>query len=66
MRLVLSDGRVAMASPRHPDVRLHVFEGYSGLLTDMVLADDLDFAVVASAIDTAHGVNIDRVALMPR
>ncbi len=32
--------------PRHPDVRLHVFEAYSGLLTDMVLADDLDFAVV--------------------
>jgi LysR family nitrogen assimilation transcriptional regulator len=32
--------------PRHPDVRLHVFEGYSGVLTDMVLADDLDFAVV--------------------
>lgn len=32
--------------PRHPDVRLHVVEGYSGLLTDMVLADDLDFAVV--------------------
>src|SRR5882724_5677451 len=32
--------------PRHPDVRLHVFEGYSGVLTEMVLADDLDFAVV--------------------
>ena len=32
--------------PRYPDVRLHVFEGYSGVLTDMVLADDLDFAVV--------------------
>ena len=32
--------------PRHPDVRLHVVEGYSGVLTDMVLADDLDFAVV--------------------
>jgi LysR family nitrogen assimilation transcriptional regulator len=32
--------------PRYPDVRLHVFEGYSGLLTDMVLADELDFAVV--------------------
>src|SRR6266540_855313 len=32
--------------PRHPDVRLHVLEGYSGLLTDMVLADELDFAVV--------------------
>jgi LysR family nitrogen assimilation transcriptional regulator len=32
--------------PRHPDVRLHVLEGYSGLLTGMVLADELDFAVV--------------------
>jgi LysR family transcriptional regulator, nitrogen assimilation regulatory protein len=32
--------------PRYPDVRLHVFEGYSGLLTEMVLADQLDFAVV--------------------
>ncbi|MGZ3324315.1 MAG: LysR family transcriptional regulator [Xanthobacteraceae bacterium] len=32
--------------PRHPDVRLHVFEGYSGVLTDMVLADELDFALV--------------------
>jgi len=32
--------------PRYPDVRLHVFEGYSGLLTEMVLADELDFAVV--------------------
>ena len=32
--------------PRHPDVRLHIVEGYSGVLTEMVLADDLDFAVV--------------------
>ena len=32
--------------PRHPDVRLRIVEGYSGVLTDMVLADDLDFAVV--------------------
>ncbi|MEA2996022.1 MAG: hypothetical protein QOG74_1571, partial [Alphaproteobacteria bacterium] len=31
---------------RHPDVRLHIVEGYSGLLTDMVLSDELDFAVV--------------------
>ena len=29
-------------------------------------AAGLDFAVVAAAIDTAHGVGIDRVALMPR
>ena len=32
--------------PRYSDVRLHVFEGYSGVLTDMVLAEELDFAVV--------------------
>jgi LysR family transcriptional regulator, nitrogen assimilation regulatory protein len=32
--------------PRHPDVRLHIVEGYSGVLTEMVLADELDFAVV--------------------
>jgi len=32
--------------PRYPDVRLHLVEGYSNVLTDMVLADDLDFAVV--------------------
>ena len=33
-------------TPRHPDVRLHIVEGYSAGLTEMVLADDLDFAVV--------------------
>ncbi len=33
---------------RHPDVRLHIVEGYSALLTEMVLADELDFAVVPS------------------
>lgn len=32
--------------PRCPEVRLHIVEGYSGSLTDMVLNDDLDFAVV--------------------
>ena len=32
--------------PRCPDVRLHIVEGYSGALTEMVLDDDLDFAVV--------------------
>jgi LysR family tcuABC transcriptional regulator len=32
--------------PGYPDVRLHLLEGYSALLTDMVLADELDFAVV--------------------
>jgi LysR family transcriptional regulator, nitrogen assimilation regulatory protein len=32
--------------PRHPDVRLHIVEGYSAVLTEMVLGDALDFAVV--------------------
>jgi LysR family transcriptional regulator, nitrogen assimilation regulatory protein len=31
---------------QHPDVRLHIVEGYSGMLTEMVRADALDFAVV--------------------
>jgi LysR family tcuABC transcriptional regulator len=33
-------------TPRYPDVRLHIVEGYSGLLTEMVLGNELDFAVV--------------------
>ena len=32
--------------PRHPEVRLHIVEGYSGVLTEMVRAEELDFAVV--------------------
>jgi DNA-binding transcriptional LysR family regulator len=32
--------------PRYSDVRLHVFEGYSSVLSEMVLADELDFAIV--------------------
>jgi LysR family tcuABC transcriptional regulator len=32
--------------PQCPEVRLHIVEGYSWLLTEMVLADELDFAVV--------------------
>jgi len=32
--------------PRYPDVRLQIFEGYSGLLTEMVRGDELDFAIV--------------------
>jgi len=32
--------------PRCPDVRLHIVEGYSNALTEMVLDDALDFAVV--------------------
>jgi LysR family tcuABC transcriptional regulator len=32
--------------PRYPDVRLHIVEGYSGVLTEMVRSDELDFAIV--------------------
>jgi LysR family transcriptional regulator, nitrogen assimilation regulatory protein len=32
--------------PQCPEVRLHIVEGYSALLTEMVLDDALDFAVV--------------------
>jgi LysR family nitrogen assimilation transcriptional regulator len=32
--------------PRCPEVRLHIVEGYSGSLTEMVLDEELDFAVV--------------------
>lgn len=32
--------------PRCPEVRLHIVEGYSNTLTNMVLEDALDFAVV--------------------
>jgi LysR family nitrogen assimilation transcriptional regulator len=32
--------------PRWPDVRLHIVEGYSAALTDMVIGDELDFAIV--------------------
>src|ERR1700731_1005531 len=30
----------------HPDVKLRIVEGYSAVLTELVLAEDLDFAVV--------------------
>jgi LysR family tcuABC transcriptional regulator len=32
--------------PRYPHVRLHIVEGYSAALTPMVMADELDFAIV--------------------
>ncbi len=40
---------LGLFTPRYPDVRLHIVEGYSGRLTDMVLADELDFAVVPTS-----------------
>lgn len=43
-----------------------IFERRSDRVLFVKADDDLDYAVVASAIDTAHGAGIDRVALMPR
>ena len=34
---------------QYPDVRIHIVEGYSGWLTDMVRNDELDFAVVPAS-----------------
>ncbi len=41
--------------PRYPEVRLHIVEGYSNLLTDMVLDDALDVAIVP-AFEGAMGL----------
>lgn len=41
--------------PRYPEVRLHIVEGYSALLTQMVLDDALDFALVP-AFEGATGL----------
>jgi biopolymer transport protein ExbD len=39
-----------------------IFERRADRVLFVKAADDLDYAVVASAIDAAHGANIDRVA----
>jgi biopolymer transport protein ExbD len=43
-----------------------VFERRGERVLFVKAATGLAFAVVAAAIDTAHGANIDRVALLPR
>ncbi|MEM6761259.1 MAG: LysR family transcriptional regulator [Pseudomonadota bacterium] len=44
-RAVLAPGLERMAAA-HPNVAVRIFEGYSGTLTDMVRAGELDFACV--------------------
>ena len=51
--------------PRYPDVRLHIFEGYSGVLTEMVLADELDFAIVP-AFEGQVGLQVAAARARPR
>lgn len=43
-----------------------IFERRADRVLFVKASDDLDYAVVTSAIDAAHGAGIDRVALMPR
>jgi biopolymer transport protein ExbD len=45
---------------------ISVFERRGARVLFVKAASDLEFSAVAAAIDTAHGVNVDRVALMPR
>ena len=45
----------------HPDVSVHIMEGYSGALTDAVKAEELDFAVVP-AFGGAVGLNVRHLA----
>ena len=48
------------------DRLIAVFERRGERVLFVKAAAGLAFAVVAAAIDTAHGANIDRVALLPR
>ncbi|CTQ62719.1 DNA-binding transcriptional LysR family regulator [Labrenzia sp. EL_208] len=45
----------------HPDVSIHIIEGYSGALTDSVKAEELDFAIVP-AFGGAVGLNVRHLA----
>jgi biopolymer transport protein ExbD len=48
------------------DRLMSVFSRRVGRVVFVKADDDLEFAVVAQAIDAAHEANIDKVALMPR
>lgn len=61
----LLDSQVA-AQSRLRERLTAVFARRGERLLFVKAAAGLEFQVVADAIDTAHGVNIDRVALMPR
>jgi biopolymer transport protein ExbD len=68
---IVGDGSYRLNSEAVVDSSLHdrliaVFERRGERVLFVKAAAGLEFADVAAAIDTAHGVNIDRVALMPR
>jgi biopolymer transport protein TolR len=68
---VASDGSYSLNSQVVPrsllrDRLITVFARRGQRVLFVKAAAALDFGVVAEAIDIAHGVNIDHVALMPR
>jgi biopolymer transport protein ExbD len=56
----------AVAQSSLHDRLIAVFERRGERVLFVKAAAGLEFAVVAAAIDTAHGVKVDRVAFMPR
>lgn len=56
----------SIAQPSLRDRLTSIFERRADRVLFIKAADTLDYSVIATAIDTAHGAKIDRVALMPR
>lgn len=68
---IAGDGSYRLNSAAVAQVSLHdrlisVFVHRGDRVLFVKAASGLDYSVVTAAIDTAHGANIDRVALMPR
>jgi len=68
---IAADGSYRLNSQEVPQWSLRdrltaVFERRAEHVLFVKAADSVEYSAVAAAIDTAHGVNIDRVALMPR
>jgi biopolymer transport protein ExbD len=68
---IAADGSYRLNSQEVPQWLLHdqltaVFERREERVLFVKAADSVEYSAVAAAIDTAHGVKLDRVALMPR
>jgi biopolymer transport protein TolR len=68
---IAADGSYRLNSQEVPQWSLHnrltaVFERRAERVLFVKAADSVEYSAVAAAIDTAYGVKIDRVALMPR
>jgi biopolymer transport protein ExbD len=69
---IAADGSYQLNSQHVPQWSLHdrltsVFERRAEhVLFFVKAADSVEYSAVAAVIDTAHGISIDRVALMPR